>query len=357
MLGSRRKFLLYSSVFALNMVLPRPAVSAINANKARLLAAWQLPGGVYQAGVLNTVVYGGELAFTVAMAVDLPTRPHGLMHLQGDEYLIVARRPGDWFLRLNIRSGENLRVWQDDARHLNGHSALHGDLLYTTETDLLSGTGALGVRSHHTFELLEVWPTKGKDPHQVLFMPKGSLGIDEPFLLVANGGIPTHADMGRTRLNQLPMDSSLVALHPCTGKLLNQWALSDSRLSMRHMALHAGSGVVGIAMQAHHGTAALQNAAPVLALLDKQGLRVVGESAGVKGYAGDIAATPLGFVVSCTKNDSAAQFNVHGQLLHSRSAKAPCALASEGEHVWLGSKLGGLKIQFDLDNHWLFLSA
>jgi uncharacterized protein len=357
MLGSRRKFLLYSSAFALNMVLPLPAVSAINANKAHLLAAWQLPGGVYQAGVLNTVDQGGAIAFTVAMAVDLPTRPHGLMHLQGDEYLIVARRPGDWLLRLNIRSGRTLRVWQDDARHLNGHSALHGDFLYTTETDLLSNTGVLAVRNKSTYELLDVWPTQGRDPHEILVLPEGGLGIDEPFLLVANGGVHTHADMGRTQLHQSPMDSSLVALHPGTGKVLNQWILSDSRLSMRHMALHASSGVVGIAMQAHHSTAALQHAAPVLALLDQQGLRVVGESAGVKGYAGDIAATLQGFVVSCTKNDSAAQFNVHGKLLYSRSAKAACALASEGEYVWLGSKPNGLKTQFDLDNHWILLSA
>ncbi len=352
--NSRRQFLLQSSALALSMALPLPAELATHTRQARLLAAWQLPNGAYQVGVLNAAGPGAALSYTVTTAVDLPTRPHGLMHLQGDEYLVIARRPGDWFLRLNIRSGETSRVWQEEDRHLNGHGAVHGDWLYTTETDVFGGTGALAVRNRHTFELLDVWPTLGKDPHEMLVLPKGGLGIDEPFLLVANGGIPTHADMGRTQLNQLPMDSSLVALHPRTGKVFNQWALSDTRLSLRHMAVHA-SGVVGAAMQAHHSTAALRDAAPVLALLDENGLRTVNESAGVKGYAGDIAATPRGFVISCTKNNSAGQFDVQGNLLHSQAANAACALATEGEQVWLGSSAAEFSRPLELDNHWLLI--
>lgn len=352
--NSRRQFLVQSSALALSMALPLPAELATHTRQARLLAAWQLPSGLYQVGVLNAAGQGAALSYDVTMVFDLPTRPHGLMHLHGDEYLVIARRPGDWLLRLNIRSGETSRVWQEEDRHLNGHSALHGDRLYTTETDVLGGTGVLAVRNRHTLELQDVWPTHGKDPHEMLVLPKGGLGIDEPFLLVANGGIPTHADMGRTQLNQLPMDSSLVALHPRTGQLLNRWTLSDSRLSLRHMAVHA-SGVVGIAMQAHHSTFALQDAAPVLALLDETGLRVAPDSAGVKGYAGDIVATPQGFVISCTKNNSAGQFDVQGNLLHSQAANAACALAAEGEQVWLGSLAVEFSRPLELDNHWLLI--
>ena len=352
--NSRRQFLVQSSALALSMALPLPAELATHTRQARLLAAWQLPSGLYQVGVLNAAGQGAALSYDVTMVFDLPTRPHGLMHLQGDEYLVIARRPGDWLLRLNIRSGETSRVWQEEDRHLNGHSALHGDRLYTTETDVLGGTGVLAVRNRHTLELQDVWPTHGKDPHEMLVLPKGGLGIDEPFLLVANGGIPTHADMGRTQLNQLPMDSSVVAMSPRTGRVLNQWTLSDSRLSLRHMAAHAG-GVVGIAMQAHHSTAALRDAAPVLALLDENGLRTVNESAGVKGYAGDIVATPQGFVISCTKNNSAGQFDVQGNLLHSQAANAACALAAEGEQVWLGSLAVEFSRPLELDNHWLLI--
>jgi len=106
MLNSRRQFLVQSSALALSMALPLPAELATHTRQARLLAAWQLPCGLYQVGVLNAAGQGAALSYDVTMAFDLPTRPHGLMHLHGDEYLLIARRPGDWLLRLNIRSGE-----------------------------------------------------------------------------------------------------------------------------------------------------------------------------------------------------------------------------------------------------------
>lgn len=351
---SRRQFLLQNGALLLSMTVPLSARTATSGEYENLLAAWQLPSGGYQVGVINLPDSTQRAAYRINLAIDLPTRPHGLMHLQGDNYLVIARRPGDWMMRLNIRTGETSRIWQDTDRHLNGHSARHGELLYTTETDVLSASGALAVRDAHTFELLQVWPTLGRDPHEMVVLPNGGLGINEPFLLVANGGIATHPDMGRTQLNDLPMDSSLVAMHPQTGKILNKWTLNDSRLSLRHMAVHA-SAVVGVAMQAHHHSMALQHSAPVLALLDEKGLRVVDESAGVKGYAGDIAATPEGFVVSCTKNDSVARFDIQGKLLSIESAEAACALASRGGKVWLGHKYSAAKNLPELDNHWLLV--
>lgn len=355
---SRRQFLLQVSASALCMAVPLAAQSSVNAHTACLLAAWQLPDGTYQVGVLNTL-YGQPRAvqlldYSIELAIDLPTRPHGLMHMHGDEYLVIARRPGDWMMRLNVRTRETERIWQDEDRHLNGHSAQHGEFLYTTETNVLDSTGALAVRDCRTLELLEVWATHGRDPHEMLVLPNGGLGIDEPFLLVANGGIPTHADMGRTQLNHLPMDSSVVAMHPISGKVLKHWTLNDSRLSLRHMAVHA-SGVVGIAMQAHHLDEAQKHAAPVLALLDQHGLRAAAGSAGVNGYAGDIVTTPDGFVVSCTKNDSALKFNPAGNLVDVIKAKAACALASNGKQVWLGHQSTGHANSLELDNHWLLV--
>lgn len=344
---SRRQFVLQGGALALSFAVPWSCKAATNSGPPSLLAAWQLPTGAYQAGVLTP-------DFVIEQAVNLPTRPHGLMHLHGHEYLVVARRPGDWLLRLNIQTGGTARLWQEEDRHLNGHSALHGDLLFTTETDVLTGQGLLGVRHSKTFERIDVWPTLGHDPHEMLVLPGGLLGLEEPFLLVANGGIQTHADMGRAQLNPLSMDSSVVAMSPQTGKVLKQWTLPDSRLSLRHMALHP-SGVVGIAMQAHHAQKADQGAAPVLALLDESGLRPVVESMDVKGYAGDIAATSEGFVVSCTKNDSVAQFDVKGKLLSTGHAKAACALAAKGNQVWLGHQAGEPGKGLTLDNHWLLV--
>lgn len=320
-----------------------------------MLAAWQQASGNYQAGVLKLQPHTDGL-FDVQLAIDLPTRPHGLMHLQGDEYLVIARRPGDWLMRLNIHTGATQRTWQDASRHLNGHSAVHGNLLFTTETDLLTGQGALGVRDRATFALLDAWPTYGHDPHEFLVLPNGGFGLTEPCVLVANGGIQTHADMGRTQLNHQPMDSSLVAIQPRTGELLKQWVLDDSRLSLRHLVQHR-SGVVGIAMQARHDTEKQRNAAPVLAMLSNGRLETMPASTHMKGYAGDIAATPEGFVISCTRSNAVLHVDVHGKLLGVKPADAACALASSGNKVWLGHKPAQSKPAIELDNHWLLLSS
>lgn len=360
---ARRRFLQTLSCAGLLMTLPvakagsSVATTSFNSTSANLLAAWQVPGsGNYQVGVLQLNPAQPSL-FKVEQAIDLPTRPHGLMHMQGDEYLVVARRPGDWMLRWNIRTGETSRIWQEEGYQLNGHSILNGNVVYTTETDLLSGQGAIAVREKNTLNVLDVWPSHGHDPHEMLMLPQGGLGIEEPFLLVANGGIQTHADMGRTKMNLNQMDSSVVALRPATGELLRKWVLEDAQLSLRHMAWHP-DGVAGIAIQAQHDSESDRNAAPILAMLSAQGLNLVPASRGAKGYGGDIAATPEGFVISCTKNNSAHAFSLSGLLIHQETATAACALATEGGAVWLGHVLNSSpKSTLELDNHWLLLKA
>lgn len=352
---SRRYFLQQTVAVAFCAGLPLPARSEKRALGTRLLAAWQLTNGQHQVGMIQCNTRPEGASYSVGFALDVPSRPHGLMPLHADEYLVLARRPGDWFMRWNIRTGETSRIWQEDGRHLNGHSAVFGDLLYTTETDVLSGSGMLGVRNRDTFELLDVWPTQGKDPHQLLILPEGGFGFSQPLLLTANGGLASHPDMGRTPQAGQRIDSSIVALDPRTGEPLQQWVLDDTQLSLRHMAQHH-SGVVGIAMQAQHSNLQMQLNAPVLALLDHNGLRVAEQSAGVKGYAGDITATTEGFAVSCTKNDSLARFDIQGKLLGSQTAKAACALAVGGGEVWLGSQSLRFENPIELDNHWLLLA-
>lgn len=280
----------------------------------------------------------------------LPTRAHGLVVEPGGTVLAAARRPGDWLLRW--RPGEEKAQWQwiEDDRRFNGHvivAATGKRLVWTTETELEDGQGLIGVRDPVTLEKLDEWPTRGRDPHQLLALPQAVAGFAAGTLMVANGGIPTLPETGRAklldqRLKQQRMDSSLTALHPETGEVLGQWRLSDPYLSIRHLAFDARSGRLGIALQAEHPDAAQKQAAPVLAVWDGRTLRAAEEQPALLGYGGDIVALPQaladrgGFAVSCARANALALFSTEGRWQKTLPHPGAYALAGNEGHVWLG---------------------
>ncbi len=331
---------------------PSRALSSIqiNASHAQLIATWKTTAGQHQVGVLE-VNPSDAFPYRMVQAFDVPTRPHGLMWGSAKEVFVIARRPGDWIMRIDLKTGQSSRSWQT-GRSLNGHCAMHEQGFYTTETDLLTGTGRVVRREPESLEVVDEWPTAGHDPHEMLVLPAGTLGLDESVLLVANGGIRTHADMGRTKIDLDQMDSSIVAMRLGTGDILKKWTLPQRLLSLRHMALHP-TGVIGVAMQAQHAEAQQRNTAPTLALLSAHGLRTVSDSTGVSGYAGDIAAVDDGFVLSCTRSNAVRVYSLAGQLIDQQPAPQPCALASSGNQAWLGVGPTDVQTPFELDNHWL----
>ncbi|WP_036236917.1 DUF1513 domain-containing protein, partial [Methylibium sp. T29-B] len=172
------------------------------------------------------------------------------------------RRPGDWLVRWQP-DGRRSPQWQwaEPGRAFNGHviAGAGGTRLYTTETDLETGSAWIGVRDARSLEKLDEWPTHGIDAHELLLDDDDTGGHDAPSLWVANGGVPTRPETGRQKLNLDRMDSSLVRLDARSGALRGQWRLDDRRLSLRHMAWRdtpaAGARtqrVLGIALQAEH---------------------------------------------------------------------------------------------------------
>ncbi len=287
----------------------------------------------------------------------LPTRAHGLVVEADGSVLAAARRPGDWLLRW--RPGEEKAQWQwiEDDRRFNGHviasrgNASDGStgqrFIWTTETELEDGQGLLGVRNAATLEKLDEWPTRGRDPHQLLALPQAVGGFTAGTLMVANGGIPTLPETGRAklldqRLKQQRMESSLAALHSETGEVLGQWRLSDPYLSIRHLAFDARSGRLGIALQAEHPDAAQRQAAPVLAVWDGRALRAAEGQPALQGYGGDIVALPQrladrgGFAVSCARANALGLFSAEGRWQKTLPHPGAYALAGKEGHVWLG---------------------
>lgn len=298
---------------------------------AELAAAWDEPAG-HRVGVLAAARDG---TLRVASALAVPTRAHGLLAEPAGHLLAVARRPGDWLMRWS-RDGRRLQEhWIEPDRAFNGHllASADGRLLYSSETDLESGAGLVGVRDARTLERLATWPTHGLDPHELLWDADGSL-------LVANGGIPTRPETGRAKRGLERMDPSLVRLDPSSGRLLGQWRLDDARLSVRHLARQGAR--TAIALQAEHDDPARRAAAPVLALFDGAQLRLAETPLlPLAGYGGSVAGAAGRFFVGCPRAGGTGCWNADGHWLGFVPLAEACPLAAHGGGVWSGGRDSG----------------
>ncbi|QJW84775.1 DUF1513 domain-containing protein [Ramlibacter terrae] len=306
-------------------------------------------------------------AWHVRHQLALPTRGHGLLARPGGELLAVARRPGDWLLRWQPATGATQWQWNEPDRAFNGHvvASADGRRLYTTETDLETGAGLVGVRDAASLEKTAEWRTGGMDPHELLLDADGTL-------LVANGGIPTLPESGRVKVGLDRMDASLVRMATTDGARQSQWRLPDPRLSLRHLAWSADAGerVLGIALQAEHDDAAARNAAPVLALLRGDRLELAPAPRPLAGYGGAIAAAGGRFAVSCPRAGGVAVWDAQGRWAQFAPLAEACALASSASPgIWAGGRDGlqslaagdsrqqPLPPGLRLDNHWVTVSS
>ena len=145
---------------------------------------------------------------------------------------------------------------------------------------------------------------------------------------------------------------------------LGQWRLTDPRLSLRHLAW-AGAGAtphggdasaamatgltLGIALQAEHDDTAQRASAPLLAVLswDEQPegeLRLAQGQPSLAGYGGDVAVlgegTAAQFVVSATRGDVLARYDLRGGFLGTTALAQAGALASTASDLWAGGRIG-----------------
>ena len=190
----------------------------------------------------------------------LPGRAHGAASHPGRGLAAVfARRPGEWFALFDARAdaapgapGALRRVVLPAARRAAGHGAFSADgrTLLTVENDFDASRGTLGlhdVADPARVRRIAELPTHGVGPHDALPVP----GTD--LLVVANGGIATHPDTGREKLNLPDMRPSVTLLRASPGaraERLAEWTLPDAwhRVSLRHLAL-SGDGRIWVGGQ------------------------------------------------------------------------------------------------------------
>lgn len=187
----------------------------------------------------------------------LPARAHHIAVHEGlGIYVVIARRPGNYLWVGDLASGDKLADFTVPAdRHFYGHGifSLDGSRFYTTENawQLINGdSGRVTVwevsrqGGRVEFDRHVEFPSYGVGPHELL------LDATQQNLIVANGGIRTHPERDREKLNINSMQPSLVYIDAETGHLQEQLMLEPQyhKASIRHMDINA-SGQVAIGLQ------------------------------------------------------------------------------------------------------------
>ena len=165
--------------------------------------------------------------------------------LHSDVAVIIARRPGKFSYEIDLVNGTVRRVVRSaDNRHFCGHGVYSPDgrYLFTTENDFENGVGVIGVRDGETLALVREMPSHGIGPHELVFL------ADRRTLVVANGGIRTHPDYPREKLNIPTMAPSLAYVDAASGELRAARALGNRFLSIRHLAV-GHDDRIGVSLQ------------------------------------------------------------------------------------------------------------
>lgn len=341
----RRSVLAAAAAFGLAPWLPR-SVGAATSHPLYLSARADPNGGYFFSGF--------DAAGARAFDIPLPGRGHGAA-VHAPLAVVFARRPGRFALAVDVRRGQVVaRIAPPDDRHFYGHGVFSPDgrLLYVCENDYEKRRGVIGLYERaRGFVRVGEWPTHGIGPHDVALMSDGAT------LAVANGGIATHPDLPRLKLNIPTMAPSLVFLDRRDGALIAQRRLPQEfhQASIRHLSV-AGDGRVAAAMQYQGPKGDL---VPLLAVSDRAGpLRMFDKPAkairALRQYCGSVAFDTSGAVIAAS--------SPRGDVLTFWEAESGCHLftaaiddgcgvaAAGGAGQFLASSGRGLLFHIDVPN-------
>ncbi|REL32193.1 DUF1513 domain-containing protein [Thalassotalea euphylliae] len=199
--------------------------------------------------------------------VKLPARGHDIIEhpFKSGHAIVFARRPGQYFIEVDFNHGEIVKQVSPQAgSHFYGHGIGNQQVLITTENNYQQGRGAIVVRDINTYQVLEQFDSGGIGPHQLAYMPGNK------HIVIANGGILTHPDLPRKKLNLDTMKPNLAYMELTSGKIVDSFELDNHQLSIRHLDVsEKGKVVAGLQYQgaksdlvplaiAHQGEASLQ---------------------------------------------------------------------------------------------------
>lgn len=293
----------------------------------------------------------GEVCFDMP----LPGRGHGLALAPAhDQAVVVARRPGNFLVVLDLVQGRLQQQLEGRPdRHFYGHAVYSPDgrWLYTPENDYGAGRGVIGVRDvRNGYRWVREIASHGIGPHDLALLSDGRT------LVVANGGIRTHPDTGRAKLNLDRMRPSVAYVDLETGDLLERHELAQQwhRNSIRHLALGDADRVC-LVMQ-YQGS---RDDRPPLVGMHRRGeaLRLCSAPAVVqrrmRNYCGSVVADPSGqfFAVSSPRGNLVTFWaGQDGRLVGHVELTDACGLAAgamAGEFLLSSGR--GLMMRYRLD--------
>lgn len=304
-----------------------PSLSWADAGNPAYLAAAREPDGRF-------AMFGLDMSGQDLFRIALPTRGHAACaHPSIPEAVAFARRPGTYALVIDCVSGKvTAQIEAPAQRHFNGHGIYlqDGDTLCTPENDYANGRGVIGFWSRKSgYRRIGEIPSGGVGPHDLKRLP------DSDILVVANGGILTHPDSGREKLNLKTMRPNLTYVDPLAG-IVEQVELDAEfyQNSIRHLDLHA-DGTVAFAMQWQGD---LSEAVPLL------GLHRRGQSAqllmapldlqlGLNGYAGSVSYNGTGdrLAITSPRGGQVHFYNAGGDFAGNWKRRDVCGLRALDE--------------------------
>ncbi len=301
-----------------------------------------LSAGLRQDG--KYVLCGLDTQGQISFQIDLPERGHAAAgHPTKPVAVTFARRPGTFAIVVDCMTGDKLAELDvPQGRHFYGHGVFspEGDILFTTENDFETARGMIGVWDVPSgYQRIGEFPSGGIGPHDMKLIPDGQR------LIVANGGIETHPDSGRTKLNIPTMRPNISVLR-LDGSLVRSATLAPAlhKNSLRHLAM-AADGTVAVAMQWQGD---ITERPAVLGLMPPNGeIEILQASAAerqaVQGYAGSIAISNDGGEVAITSPQGGVcqVFSVATKrMLRQRQMLDVCGVAASGTGFLLTSGMG-----------------
>lgn len=267
-----------------------------------------------------------------ATQIALTQRGHGICLSPNKKHcLVFARRPGTLIWIFDTQSHELVQqISSQTDRHFYGHGIFDakGQYLYVAENDFETGRGVIGVyNAFDKYKRIHEFSSHGIGPHELAFLS------DKKTLVIANGGIKTHPDLGRSKLNLKTMQPNLTYFDTSSNQFIQSYRLSDelNQLSMRHISV-GSDDTVCIAMQ-YQGA---KSKHPPLLALHKQNQAISLTHAPeailkkMKNYCGSICHDPSGdyFAMSSPRGDLVSFWKTTGQYLYHIEMPDGCGLAT-----------------------------